>query len=96
MNFPKPLAIAALSLAMQAPAQAVYTECSVTKDTSIVNRPNGNADPRWSSLKKGDKVAIRDIYQDWRFVFFRDLGENQYGWLPKSVLINCERQEGTP
>ena len=89
------LATAAV-VASSAPSYASYTECTVRKDTDLVNRPGGLTEPRWSPLEKGGKVAIRDTYRDWVFVvhFVDDRGE--YGWVPRNALVTCQAKDGTP
>ena len=47
-------------------------------------------------VNKGDKVAVRDEYQDWWFVMHSSDGSTDYGWLPKKVLTRCKQMEGTP
>ena len=91
------ITVAALALLWTA-AHASYTECIVKQDTETLNRPNGTHDPRWSNLSKGERVAIRDVFQDWAFVtFYTDRAEGyEYGWLPRSVLTSCKMREGTP
>ena len=85
-------------VAAASPATAFYTECAVTKDTVLANRPGGLTEPRYQSVSKGDKVAFRDSYQNWWFVMHATDGGAivDYGWLPKNVLTNCGKQEGTP
>ena len=79
-----------------APAVAIYTECTVTKDMDLATRPNGPSEPRYIRIAKGDKVAFRQSYQDWWFVMHAKGPMIDYGWIPKNVLSNCEEQEGTP
>jgi hypothetical protein len=91
---------AALALACTSPAMAFYTECSVTKDTRLLNRPNGWAEPRFAQVDKGDKVAFRDRYQKWWFVL-HVVGEApnmsaDYGWISENVLTDCQPKDGTP
>jgi hypothetical protein len=88
--------LAAALVALATPAMAAYTECTVKKDTDIVNSPGGHVEPRWPTLKKGDDVSIRDVHQDWIFVTFFRADQYRYGWLRRNVLINCEQREGTP
>jgi hypothetical protein len=95
-----PLAIAALSLAMLSPATAFYTECTAAQDTTLAIRPDGPSEPRFMPVNKGDKVAFRANHKNWWFVlhYWKD-GEASgadYGWLPRAILVNCQRQEGTP
>lgn len=94
------LAIAAASLLAISPAMAFYTECVVTKDTSLSIRPSGPTEPRYQPVNKGDKVAFRASYQGWWFVMHAiqadDSWITDYGWLPQSVLTNCKPQDGTP
>lgn len=94
----KKLLLAAAALVTFAtPLHAFYTECTVTKDIETMDRPHGITMGRWSPLKKGGKVAVRDTYQDWVFVLhFSDDGHEEYGWVPRNVLDNCKSQEGTP
>jgi hypothetical protein len=81
-------------------ANAFYTECTVTKETPLANRPNGSSDPRFSVVRKGDKVAFRDRYEDWWFVLHHINGDEnstgEYGWIHKSVLTDCQKRDGTP
>jgi hypothetical protein len=79
-------------------AQAFWTECTVNKEIDAVDRPHGeNGSPRWETLAKGTKIALRDTYQDWAFVSHRrDEGNEEYGWVPRGILSNCKPQEGTP
>jgi hypothetical protein len=86
----------AVGIAFATPAHAFYTECTVQADTQPVNRPGGNTEPRWSPLEKGDKVAIRDTYQDWVFVYRYQDESAHYYWVRRNVLRNCREQEGTP
>jgi hypothetical protein len=91
----KKLLAAAVVVAFATPSHAIYTECTVTKDTETMNRPGGRHEPRWPNLKKGGSIAIRDIFQDWVFVtYFTD--QYEYGWVPRNALINCQSREGTP
>jgi hypothetical protein len=91
------LMIAAALLAFATPSHAIYTECTVKKDMDVVNRPGGDrGDPRWPSLQKGGKAAIRDVFQDWVFVTFFDDDGSHYGWVRRSALANCQAREGTP
>ena len=83
-------------LALTAQAWAFYTECSVTKETTLSIRPNGPTEPRYMPVKKGDKVAYRNSYRDWWFVMHADGDKTDYGWLPQNVLANCQKMEGTP
>jgi hypothetical protein len=92
----KLLLVAAAVVGFATPASAFYTECTVLKDIAIVNRPGGHSMPRWSPLEKGDKIAIMDTYQQWVFVLHWVDTQQEYGWLPRNVLANCQRQEGTP
>jgi hypothetical protein len=64
--------VTALSVlaALSSPSHAVYTGCTVKKDTDLVNRPGGNSDPRWPTLQRGEDVAIRDVFRDWVFVTY--------------------------
>lgn len=87
---------AAIMMASTAPLQAFYTECTVQKDTAAANRPSGNTEPRWPLFENGQKVAIRDIYRDWVFVTRVDNDRYEYGWIPRDVLRNCQRRDGTP
>jgi hypothetical protein len=94
----KQLLLAAAALVSFAtPSHAFYTECTVKKDIEAMDRPHGITMGRWSPLKKGEKVAVRDTYQDWVFVLhFPDGGQGEYGWVPRNILDNCKSQEGTP
>jgi hypothetical protein len=83
-------------LALTGPASAFYTECTVSKDTELANRPDGPTEPRYMPVDKSDKVAFRDKYQDWWFVMHSKDGSTDYGWLPASVLTRCKKMEGTP
>jgi hypothetical protein len=90
-----------LTFLWQTVAHAFYTECTVTKEMHLANRPNGSSDPRFGIIKKGDKVAFRDKYKDWWFVLHYNydgkiLVDVNYGWIPRSVLTDCQQQEGTP
>jgi len=85
-----------VGLALTTPARAFYTECTVTKDTQLTNRPGGKTDVRYGSVMKGDKVAFRDKHKDWWFVLHYRDGSTRYGWLPKSILTACKVMEGTP
>jgi hypothetical protein len=90
-------ALTALLLASVAtPAMAVFTECSVTRDVELANRPEGRSDPRFPIVEAGGKVAIRDRFGGWRFVVYYRGDETTYGWLPQTVLTNCRSREGTP
>jgi hypothetical protein len=97
----KPLAVAAMSIAMLSSAAAFYTECTVAKDMQLATRPDGPSEPRYMPVNKGDKVAFRASYENWWFVLNygpdgRDGDRADYGWLPKNVLIECQGREGTP
>ena len=92
----KLLLTAVAVIALMAPASAFYTECTVTKDTELANRPGGQTEPRYMSVNKGDKVAFRDKYQDWWFVMHAKDGSTDYGWLPENVLTKCKKMDGTP
>jgi hypothetical protein len=83
-------------LASTATASAFYTECTVSKEAELSNRPGGQTEPRYMPVDKGDKVAFRDKYQDWWFVMHSKDGTTDYGWLPESVLTRCKKMEGTP
>jgi hypothetical protein len=85
--------IAALMLATS-PAMAYYTECSAKKDIELSIRPDGPSDPRWPSLKQGDKVGFRNSYRGWWFIVASDSGT--YGWIRRSDLTDCKPHEGTP
>ena len=89
------LAVVAL-FALTAPASAFYTECTVSKDIELANRPDGQTEPRYMPVNKGDKVGVHDEYQDWWFVMHSSDGSTDYGWLPKKVLTRCKQMEGTP
>jgi hypothetical protein len=86
----------ALAAVTATPAMAFYTECTVSKDTELATRPNGPTEPRYAPVNKGDKVAFRGSYHDWWFVMHAKEGGEDYGWLPRNVLTNCQKQEGTP
>ena len=89
----------AATLLAATPAVAFYTECSITKETALATRPNGPTEPRYMIVNKGDKVAFRQSYRGWWFVLHWDGvqgGQVDYGWIPLSVLINCQPKEGTP
>jgi hypothetical protein len=90
--------VAVLSVLSASAAHASFTQCAVREDTETLNRPGGNHDPRWASPKKGDRVALRDAFKDWVFItwFPYEGGGYEYGWLSRSVLINCHVHEGTP
>jgi hypothetical protein len=91
------LAAAIAGISSITPAYAFFTECTATKDVEMVDRPQGGTIGRWSPIKKGEKVAIRDTYQDWSFVLHFVYGnKEQYGWVQNATLANCRRQEGTP
>ena len=92
----KLLLTAAAVIALTAPASAAYTECTVTQDTDLANRPGGNTEPRYQPVEKGDKVAFRDKHQGWWFVMHAKDGSTDYGWLPENVLTKCKKMEGTP
>jgi hypothetical protein len=83
----------AIVVAFAPPSHAIYTECTVKKDTMTLNRPGGNHEPRWSNLEEGETVAIRDVFQNWVFVTYSG---DEYGWVPRNALINCQKMEGTP
>ena len=87
--------IAVLAIASTT-ASAFYTECTVTKEMHLANRPNGSSDPRFGIINKGDKVAFRDKHKDWWFVIHYNGNTPEYGWVPRNVLTNCQVQEGTP
>jgi hypothetical protein len=89
------LAIVAV-IVLTAPVRAFYTECIVSKDAELANRPGGQTEPRYMPVNKGDKVAFRDEYQDWWFVMHSSDGSTDYGWLPKNVLTRCKKMGGTP
>ncbi len=90
------LTAAAAVIALTAPASAAYTECTVTQDTDLANRPGGNTEPRYQPVEKGDKVAFRDKHQGWWFVMHAKDGSTDYGWLPENVLTKCKKMDGTP
>jgi hypothetical protein len=80
---------------------AFYTECAVTKEMELATRPGGPTEPRYRIINKGDKVAFRNNYQNWWFVMHAvhnddDSWTVNYGWVPQSVLTNCQEREGTP
>lgn len=81
---------------LTAPASAFYTECTVTKDIELANRPGGQTEPRYQPVDKGDKVAFRDKYQEWWFVMHSKDGITDYGWLPENVVTRCKKMDGTP
>ena len=99
-----------LATAMVTSVNAFYTQCTVHKDIEPVNRPNGETVPRWPSLEKGEKVAIRSTYNsktksaathehkyyNWVFIYYFRPGEQWFGWVPANVLDNCQAMEGTP
>ena len=90
-------AIAAALLSHVPSAHAFYTECTIRSVIRPVNRPGGEPDPRWWPLDPGKKVAIRDTYHDWIFVFW-DRGEGipEYGWLRRDDVDHCKSRDGTP
>jgi hypothetical protein len=101
--------LGAAVLAWATPSHASYTECTVQKDTVTVNRPGGDyGDPRWTPLEKGEKVAIRSVYNsktkkegskpyDWVFItHWNSSKDQQWGWVPANVLSNCQPMEETP
>jgi len=90
------LFITAAVIVLTTPANAFYTECTVSKDIELAIRPGGETEPRYMPVNKGDKVAFRGEYQDWWFVMHDSDGRTDYGWLPKSVLTKCRKMEGTP
>lgn len=83
-------------LALTAPANAFYTECTVSKEAELANRPGGNIDPRFQPVEKGDKVAFRDKFEGWWFVMHSKDGITDYGWLPENILTRCKKMDGTP
>jgi hypothetical protein len=97
-----------ISTALVCPANAIYTQCTVQKDMQAVSRPGGETEPRWPSLEKGEKVAIRSTYNsktnesatfksyDWVFIIHYVDHAQWFGWIPANVLVNCQSQEGTP
>jgi hypothetical protein len=90
-------AAVAIAVGSATPSRASFTECTVREDTLAVNRLGGRTEPRWSGLKKGEKVAIRDVHQDWVFItYFPDPTSPEYGWVPRKILVNCQVREGTP
>ena len=91
-----PFIAAALVALVPTSSRAFYTECSVQKDIELANRPGGQTEPRWVPLEKGNKVAIRDTYQDWVFVLHWTGDSSEYGWLPRNALASCRPKEGTP
>jgi hypothetical protein len=96
----KILFAAAVVVAFATPSHASYTQCTVTRDIDKVSRPSrdGDTPPRWHKLQKGDKVAIREVFSGWTFVqqWAEQAREEQYGWVPSNVLVNCRAMEGTP
>jgi hypothetical protein len=90
------LIAAALLLSLTAPSHAFFTECTAKQETTLLNRPGGDTEPRWSPIAKGDTAAIRDTYRDWVFVVHY-IGEHaEYGWVPHGALVNCQPKDGTP
>lgn len=87
-------AAALAAMAASSPAMAFYTECTVAQDTLLSIRPDGPTEPRYAPVSKGDKVAFRGRYEGWWFVLHGD--HPDYGWLRQSVLIDCQKREGTP
>jgi hypothetical protein len=77
---------------------AFYTECTVTNDTELAIRPGGHSEPRYAPIEKGDKVAFRNSYQNCWFVlhYVGNEGGHDYGWVPQSVLTDCQKMDGTP
>jgi hypothetical protein len=69
-------------------------------------RPDGPTEPRYEIIRKGDKVAFRNKYKNWWFVLHTSVDPDncnvnkgctiEYGWIPQSVLTDCQNQEGTP
>jgi hypothetical protein len=60
--------VLALGATVTSRALAFFTECTATKNKEIVDRPQGMTMGRWSPIEKGQKVSVRDTYQDWYFV----------------------------
>lgn len=93
------LALALTLLVTSTSAHAFFTECKTTKELTLLNRPDGNADPRTSALEKGAKVGFRDSFKtasgEWWFVLPTEK-EGAYGWVRKSNLTSCKGHEGTP
>ena len=103
-----PIAIATVAMLATSPSQAFYTGCTVREDTRMVTRPGGDlTPPRWHTLEKGDDVALFEWYPqpDWKRKtpsgiilapwLFVDHDE-QYGWVPREALDNCQKKYGTP
>jgi hypothetical protein len=66
------------------------------KEIEAVSRPGGQTQPRWRPLEKREKVAIRDVYQDWVFVLHFVDEHEEYGWVPRAALMRCQAKDGTP
>ncbi len=49
-----------------------------------------------AGLRRADKVAIRKAYRDWVFVVHFIESKDEYGWVQRSALVNCQAKEGTP
>jgi hypothetical protein len=88
-------AIAAMAIAT--PSHAFYTECIVQKDTVTMNRPGGDyGDPRWTPLEKGEKVAIRSVYNSKT----KKEGSKPYDWvgflLRIGIRVRINNGDGFP
>jgi hypothetical protein len=89
-------AVLAATIIITTPAQASFTECTVKKGIDILNRPDGHLEGRFTPLEKGEKVAIRDTYQDWVFVLHFVTDHNEYGWIKRNSVDSCKAMDGTP
>jgi hypothetical protein len=73
---------------------------TVTKETHLLSRLDGQIEPRYMIVNKGDKVAGRQSYQGWWFVMHAvqngDRWDVDCGWLPRNILTDCHEKEGTP
>jgi hypothetical protein len=98
----KRLAAAVILIATIAPAAASYTECVAKQDTELFRSPGGNPEPRLGLLEKGNKAGFRDSAPGWWYIVRYDEADENgvqrdyYGWVPRSVLIKCKLQDGTP
>jgi hypothetical protein len=89
--------VLALGATVASPAFAFFTECTATKNIEMLDRPQGMTMGRWLPIEKGQKVAVRDTYQDWYFVLHYTNGDRgEYGWVQRATLTNCQKQDGTP
>jgi hypothetical protein len=89
-------AAAALISGGAGPAHAFFTECTAVKNVQALDRPQGIVIGRFAEIKTGEKLAVRDTYQDWAFVLRYDLGREQYGWVRQTTLDMCTKRDGTP